>query len=154
MPLKNFPWVSFTLLLVTHSIVGWQLSTVLDWKVSSINGFWLPWVAVVIADLLLAVALSTPWVEVKHDFAGLFKSDGRTFGVAVILAFLSVVIITWLHVFVHILVVVAAGTLFNLDAYTARWTHRQSFCLLVVISLIGLGIGALVQSAMQAYLGG
>lgn len=138
---KNFPWVSLTLLLVTYTILGWQLH--------AFHGPVFLWIVVVVADLLLAVALSTSGSQKKDSFARLFKSDGRAFFVAVIAAFLSVAIITWLHVFVHILVVIAVGTLFRLEAQTARISGRQSFWLMAILSLAGLGLGALVQKMMS-----
>jgi hypothetical protein len=138
---KNFPWVSLTLLLVTYTILGWQLY--------AFKGPVFLWIVVVVADLLLAVALSTSGSHKTDGFTLLFKSDSRAFFVAVTFAFFSVAIITWLHVFVHILVVIAAGTLVRLDAQTARLSSRQSFWFMAIFSLAGLGLGALAQKMMS-----
>ena len=141
---KNLPWLSLTLLLVTYSILGWLLS--------AFKGPISLWIVVIGADLLLATALSSPWSQMKDGFARLLKSDTRAFFVAVILAFLSVVIITWLQVFVHILVVIAAGILVRLDTQTAGWNNRQSFWSLAIISLASLGLGAVGQTLLEKWL--
>jgi hypothetical protein len=139
--LKKFPWVSLTLLLVTYSTLGWLLIAFHDPLIV--------WVIVVVGVLLLAAALSSPWSRIRDGLARLFKSDTRAFLVAVVAAFLSVVIITWLHIFAHALVTISAGTLVKLDAQTAGLTERQTFWLLSIVSLVGLGLGGVAQ---QMYL--
>lgn len=149
--LKKLPLSSLTLLLVTHGVLGWQLSAFmgLGWPTSNLFAAHSPtilvWVVVVVSDILLAVALSSPWSQRQNEFLTLFRTDTRAFIVAVILSFLSVVIITWLHIFVHILVVVAAGTLVKLETQTAKWSYSQIFWLLTIASIIGLLLGANAQ---------
>lgn len=138
---KKLPWVSLALLLVTYSTLGWLLSPFYD--------PWFVWVMVVVGVLLLAAWLSSPWAKITNTFARLFKSDTRAFFVIVLAAFLSVVIITWFHVFVQALVVVCASTLFKLDAQTARLSQRQTFWLMAILSLIGLGLGAVVHTLIS-----
>lgn len=135
--LKKFPWVSLAILLVTYSTLGWLLSAFHDpWSV---------WVIIVISILLLAAVLASPWSKIRDYFTRLFKSDTRTFLIAVIVALLSVVIITWLHIFAHALVVISAGTLVRLDAQTFGLTESQAFWLLAIVSLLGLGLGGAAQ---------
>ncbi len=143
--LKRLPWVSLTLLLVTYSTLGWLLSA---WLISDVLvpwANWAIWAIVVVADLLLAAALASPWSRGRDSFAHLIKSDTRAFLVAVTFALLSVVIITWLHIFIHILVVISAGTLVKIDTQTARWSNEQSFLFLAIASLLGFGLGAVVR---------
>lgn len=142
--LKKLPWVSLTLLLVTYITLGWLLSAVNDP---------LPiWVIVAGAVLLLAMALSSPWSKIRDTFARIFKSDTRAFLIAVVAAFLLVVIITWLYIFAHVLVVVSVGTLVRLDTQTARWSNRRTFWFLAIMPLVGLGLGAVAQTLTQHYL--
>lgn len=103
------------------------------------------WVIVVVGILLLAAELSSPWSKIRDGLASLFKSDNRAFFFGVAAAFLSVVIITWFHIFAHALVVISAATLVKLDAQTARLSERQTFWLLAIVSLVGLGLGRLAQ---------
>lgn len=131
---KKLPWGAIALLLVTYTTLGWLLSPFYD--------PWFVWVIVVVAVLLLAMWLSSPWTKAPNTFTRLFKSDSRAFLVAVTLALLSVVIITWFHVFVHALVGVSSGILLRLDAQKAGLSERQTFWFLVILSLVGLGLGA------------
>ena len=135
--MKNFPWVSVALLLVTYITLGWLLS--------SLHAHLPVWVIVVVIVLLLAASLASPWSKIRDGFARLFKSDTRTFLIATLGAFLTVVAITWLPAFAHALVVVSAGTLFKIDAQTAGLSERQAFLLLAVVSLVGLALGAVAQ---------
>ena len=135
--LKEFPWVSLTILLVTYSTLGWLLSAFHD-PVSV-------WVVIVTGILMLAAVLSSPWSKIRDYFTRLFKSDTRAFLFAVIVALSSVAIITWLHVFAHALVVISAGILVRLDAQTFGLSERQAFWLLAIVSLLGLGLGGAAQ---------
>lgn len=135
---KKLPWGTLALLLVTYSTLGWLLSPFYD--------PWFVWVMVVVGVLLLAAWLSSPWAKTANIFVRLFKSDTRTFLVIVLGAFLSVVIITWFDVFVHALVVVSAATLFKLEAQKTGLSERQTFWLLAILSLVGLGLGAALHS--------
>lgn len=151
--LKLIPWVSLALLLGTYSTLGWLLSAWLVYAFQTPWVGWAIWMIVVVAVLLLAAALSSPWSKLRDSFAHLVKSDTRAFLVAVIFALLSVVIITWLHIFVHILVVVAAGTLVRLDTQTAKWSNKQSFWFLAIASLISLFLGAVARTVLQPHFG-
>lgn len=79
----------------------------------------------------------------------LVRSDTRAFIVAVVAIFLLVIIIAWLHVFVHALLIVSASLLCTLDARASGLSETQTFCLLSIVSLAGLGLGGLTQ---QLYL--
>jgi hypothetical protein len=143
---KKFPWISLTLLLATYGIIGWQFSAV--------ESHWVLWVFAAIATVLLAVAVSSPWSKVRDGFASCFASDTKAFSIAVVIAFFSVVIITWLHIFIHILVVFSASMLVRLDVQAARWSNRQSFWLIAIASLVSLALGAIVHTSMAPYLMG
>ena len=136
--LKKLPWVSLTLLLVTYITLGWLLS--------DFHGFWLVWVTVALGVLLLAAWLSSPWSEIRDFLAPLFKTDTRAFFVATVAAFLSVAVVTWLNIFVHILVVLSAGTLVKIDAQTCGLSRSQTFWIMGSVSLAGLGLGAVAQT--------
>jgi hypothetical protein len=139
---KKFPWISLTLLLVTYSILGWQLS--------ALEGHWILWAIVAVATLLLTAAVSSPWSRIRDGFASCFTSDTKAFLIAVVFAFFSVVIITWLHIFVHILVVFSVSMLVRLDVQAARWSNRQSFWLIAIASLASLAVGGLVHLVVSS----
>lgn len=138
--LRKPPWLSLGLLLITYSTLGWLLS--------AYSNSWWPWAITVVGVLLLAKAMSSPWAIVRDGFVQLFKSDSRTFLVAVVIALLTVVIITWLHIFTHALVVISSGILVRLDTQSAGLSEPQVFVLMLVGALLGIGLGALVHIFM------
>lgn len=137
---KN-PWLAILLLLVTYITLGWLLST---WQ-----SFWLIWVVVVLCSLLLAAIFSSPWMEIRDMFANLFASDSKAFLFAVIAAFVSVIIISWLHVFAHALVITCAVLLVKLDLQAAKFRDKQIFVLISVVSLLGLFIGWITNNIIH-----
>ncbi len=137
--LKKVPWLSIALLLATYSTLGWLLS--------AYHNPWFVWLIIVVGILLLAAALSSPREKFK-DSPGLFKSNTKAFFFVVVAAFLSVILLSRLHIFVHALVVISAATLFRLDAQAARLSNKQIFWILVIVSLAGLGLGLAAQTAI------
>lgn len=130
---KKVPWLAVCLLLSAYITLGWVLST--------LQAFWLVWVVVALSSLLLAAAFSASWTEIRDRFASLFSSDSKTFLIAVIAAFTSVIFISWLHVFVHALVISCAVLLVKLDMQAARFREKQVFLLISAVSLLGLASG-------------
>lgn len=136
--LKKLPWVSLALLLVTYSTLGWILATFHE------PGF--IWVIIVVLILLLAAFLSSPGAKFRDNF--LFKSPTRTFFFIVAAAFFSVIILWRLHIFVRALVTILAAILVRLEAQESRLSNRQTFWILAIISLAGLGLGAVTQTVI------
>jgi hypothetical protein len=134
----KIPWLSFTLLLLTYITLGWLLEA-FDDPIAA-------WVVAIACIFFLSILLASPWSQLRNDLGLLFKSDTRAFFVAVIAAFLTVLIISWFHIFAHGLVAVSSATLFCLDAQTAGWTEIQIFWILTAISIVGLVIGGLAQT--------
>lgn len=130
---RRIPWLAILLLLIAYITLGWFLS--------SSEPFWLVWVVAALSSLLLAATFASPWAEIRDSFARLFASDSRAFLVAVIAAFASVIIISWLHIFVHALVVTCSVLLVKLDLQAANFRDKQIFWLISTISLLGLFIG-------------
>lgn len=135
---KKIPWLSLVLLLVTYSTLGWILS--------AFSESWFIWMLTILGIVLLDLWLSSSWSKIRDHFVRLFKSDSRTFLVAVAAAFLTVFIITWLHIFVHILVIISSGILARLDTQVAGLREWQVFWTLLIISLVGLGLGTIAQT--------
>lgn len=140
MPIKKLSGVSLALLLVTYITVGRLLSDAREPV--------LAWVIIILGVLLQAVLLSSPRSRFRN-ISRFFKSDTRTFFFIVVAAFLSVVVLWRLHVFVHALIAISAATLVKLEAQAVRLTSRQTFWLLVIISLAGLGLGSILQTVVS-----
>lgn len=134
--LKKLPWVSLALLLITYSTLGWQIS--------ASHNPWLVWIIIIAGALVVAALLSSPSATFTNG-SSFLKSDTRSFLVLIAAAFLSVVVIWRLHIFAHALVTVSSGTLFRLDAQKAGLSNRQTFWIMALGSLAGLGLGAAVQ---------
>lgn len=135
--LKKLPWFSLSLVLVSCSAWGWILS--------ALHHPHYAWAIVAIGILLLNALLALSWTTIRNGVASVFRSDTKTFFVTVVAAFLSVVVIAWLQVFIPVLVFLLSGILFKLDAQTARLGEAQTFWILSIVSLTGLGFGGLVQ---------
>ncbi|PIG91988.1 hypothetical protein [Gloeocapsopsis sp. IPPAS B-1203] len=134
----KIPWLSFTLLLLTYITFGWLLE--------AFNDPIAAWVVAIACIFFLSTLLASPWSQLKNDLGLLFKSDTRAFFVAVVGAFLTVLIISWFHIFAHGLVAVSSATLFRLDAQRAGWSEMQIFWILTAVSIVGLVIGGVAQT--------
>ncbi len=63
-------------------------------------------------------------------------------------AFVAVIIINWIEVFIRILVLISAGALVRLDLQTAGYSNGQAFGIIVSVSLSGFGLGVLANQLL------
>ncbi|HEY9637292.1 MAG TPA: hypothetical protein V6D14_28085 [Coleofasciculaceae cyanobacterium] len=134
---KKLPWASLLLLVFAYGVFGWLISA------ASIS--WVIWLMGLAYTLLIALALTAPFELIKSFYFSWLQSDTRAFISIIVGAFVLVIIITWLEIFVRILVLISAAALVRLDLQTAGYTKWQAFGLLVISSLIGFGLGLWVQ---------
>lgn len=137
---KKLPWVSLALLLVTYITVGRLLSFLHD--------SWFAWVTIVVGVVVLAAFLSSPGAKFRGSSHWL-KADTKAFSLIIAGAFLSVLILWRLHVFVHMLIAISSATLVRLEAQIVRLSNRQTFWMIVIVSLAGLGLGAVLQALIS-----
>ncbi len=135
--IERLPWLALSLLLATNITLGSFLST--------LNEHWAAWAVVSLCILLLGAVLSCSWATMRDSFAYLLASDFKAFIVAVIIAFLGVVIVFWLHTFAHLLVIICAFLLAKIDMQAADFSDRQIFRTICFISLLGLFLGGLIN---------
>jgi hypothetical protein len=135
--IKKLPWASLLLLVFTYGLFGWLIS-------ATDRSIWL-WVMGASYILLIALALTAPFTLMKTFYTSWLKSDARAFLSVIVGAFVAVLIVTWLEVFVRILVLLSAAALVRLDLQTAGYNEWQCFSILVIISLTGFGLGILTQ---------
>ncbi|MEB3341978.1 hypothetical protein [Okeania sp.] len=123
--MKPIPLLSFTLLLISYSVFGWTLAN------TQINLF--SYLFVIISIFLLDAILTfrlfnwkviNPW----------FKNDIFAFISAIVIAFLFVVLVRWINIFVHGLALASAEILAKLDAQIYGFKKWQSFWILLIIS--------------------
>ncbi|MBW4684030.1 MAG: hypothetical protein KME40_02780 [Komarekiella atlantica HA4396-MV6] len=134
--LKRVPWVSLALVLLSYSTLGWVISET--------RPPLFVWLVVVVVILLLLITLTTPWSKMARYYTILFKSNTRSFGVAVLAAFLFFVMLAWFRVFLDTLLILSATILVKIDFQTAGFREGLAFVITSIFSLTGLALGALV----------
>lgn len=140
---KKFPWLSIILLLFAYYNMGWVLQ-------ASAAPWWL-WLALAIFLLIVIEILAFPVSLFRNLFNKWLSSDTRAFFVVILLAFLSVVFLTWIHISAVALLLVAAATLARLDLQTAAISEFKAFFILSIFSFSGLGLGALANWSIQHF---
>jgi len=134
--LKRVPWVSLALVLLSYSALGWVIS---ETRASIFV-----WLVTVVAILLLIVTLTTPWSKVTNYYTILFKSNIRSFCVAVLAAFLFFIMLAWFRVFLDTLLIISSTILVRIDFQIAGLREGLAFCTTSIFSLAGLALGALI----------
>ncbi len=141
--MKPIPLLSLTLLLMTYSILGWSLAN------AQVSLFLY---LVVIAGIFLLDAILTFRLLDFKAIAPWFESDILTFISAIFMAFLFVVFIKWIDIFVHALVLVSAGILAKLDTQVYSLKKWQSFGILLIISEGSFGLGTALYILLENYI--
>lgn len=134
--LKRVPWMSLALVLLSYSTLGWVISET--------HAPLFVWLVTVVAILLLIVTLTAPWSKMTYSYSVLLKSNTRTFGVAVLAAFLFFIMITWFGVFLDTLLIISATILVRIDFQRAGLREGLAFLTASIFSLGGLALGALI----------
>lgn len=135
--IKRIPWLALFLLFATNITLGGFLY--------ALHKHWSAWAVVVLGIVLLGAMLSCSWSTIRDSFAYLLASDFKAFLVAVAVAFLGVVIVFWLHTFVHLLVIICAFLLAKIDMQAASFSDVQIFKTISFVSLLGLFLGGMVN---------
>lgn len=78
--LKKIPWFSLTLVLLSYSTLGWMI---FEEKAP-----WYIWLLTVVTILLSLICFTNPWLKINEYASILFKSSTKSFGVAILAAFL------------------------------------------------------------------
>ncbi|MHC5670907.1 hypothetical protein [Nostoc sp.] len=138
--LRRVPWVSLALVLLSYFTLGWVIS--------EIHVPLFVWVITVVAILLLIVTLTAPWPKMTYYI--LLKSNTRTFGVAVLAAFLFFIMITWFQIFLDTLLIISATILVRIDFQRAGLREGLAFSTASIFSLGGLALGALIYKLIYS----
>lgn len=135
--MKKLPWTSLLLLLCTYGVFGWLLTDLYSSRL-----IWLIGAAYI---LLIALALTDPQRLIRSFYANSLQSDSRAFVSVIVGAFVFVIFMNWIGIFIRILVLISACALVRLDLQTAGYSKWQSFGILVVVSLSGFCLGILAK---------
>jgi hypothetical protein len=108
---KGLPWISLLLILLTYGSLGWT--------VSQIPLATYQWVLISTAILFLVALLTQSWRAIAKYSNFIFRSNTRSFAIAIFGAFLIFLMSAWFRVFLDTLLVVAATILMRIDLQTA-----------------------------------
>ncbi len=140
--LKKLPLLSLSLLLVAYISFGWFLSNprypelkVYQMSISIPMVFAIAWIWIICS------AFISPLDNFNRFITRWFKSDTVAFMSIFMMAILATLILFWLHVFLHILTIIAAEALARVDVQTAGYKSWQAFVILLLVSLTGLFLG-------------
>ncbi|WP_375478977.1 hypothetical protein [uncultured Nostoc sp.] len=134
--LKRVPWVSLALVLLSYSTLGWLISET--------RASMFVWVVTVVAILILIVTLTAPWPKMTYYYSIFLQSNTRSFGIAVLAAFLFFIMIAWFGVFLDTLLIISATILVRIDFQKAGLREGLAFWTASIFSLGGLALGALI----------
>ncbi len=128
---------------MSYSIFGWSLANA---QVSLLLYL------VVIAGIFLLDSILTFRLLDLKTIDPWFQSDIFTFICAIFIAFLFVVCIKWINIFVHALVLVSAGILAKLETQVYGLKKWQSFGILLIISEGSFGLGTALYILLKNYI--
>ncbi len=127
---------------MSYSIFGWSLAN------AQVSLFL--YLVVIACIFLLDVILTFRLLDLKA-ISPWFQSDIFTFISAILIAFLFVVFIRWINIFIHALVLVSAGILAKLDTQVYGLKKWQSFGILLIISEGSLFLGTALYILIKNY---
>lgn len=125
--------LSITLLVVLYGAFGWLVKS---WQVPP---KWLIMLAV--TTLVVDIIAVYPYRLIEIFFTGIFGVDWRSLILVAGMATMMVVIIAWLPIVYYVLLMLTATLLLRLDFYELKYSQLQSFLLLIVCQMGGLGLG-------------
>jgi hypothetical protein len=130
---KQFPWLSLSLLLAAYVSFGWFLCDPRFplWTIACA----LAWVGVISA------AFMHPLVGFSRFITRWFQSDTIAFLTIFALAGLATAILFLLRIFLYIFTILATESLARIDMQTLGYGEIRAFWILAMTSCIGLGIG-------------
>jgi hypothetical protein len=136
---KGLPLLSFLLIILTYGSLGWTVSQ-----------FQFPpymWVLIATATLFLVALLTHSWSAIAKYLNFIFKSNTRSFAIAVFGAFVIFLITAWFRVFLDTLLVLAATILMRIDLQTAGLREGKIFLIVSFLAALGFALGAFIHKS-------
>jgi hypothetical protein len=124
---------SIFMLLAVFAAMGWMAQT---WYAARNGLLWL-----LVITLLVDVVAVFFYQLVEILLTGIFGASFKSLLVVMATATLTVMIVAWLPIVYYVLLILVATLLLSLDFYELEYNHWQSFLLLLVCQMMGLGIG-------------
>jgi hypothetical protein len=135
--IKRIPWVSLLLAFLTYSSFGWIII--------KMQAPLVVWPVIVVAILFLVTGLTSPWSKIANYSAIFVKSDIRSFGSAILAAFIFFLMIAEFRIFLNFLVIFSATILIRIDFQAAGLEEGKSFWFISTFAVLSLALGAGLQ---------
>lgn len=132
-PVKQFPWLSLSLLLTAYTSFGWFLCNP-QFPLLAIFCA-IAWVGIISA------AFMHPIIGLNRFITRWFHSDTIAFLTLFALAGLVTTILFFLRIFLYIFTILATEALARIDMQTQGYKEFQAFWVLAIVSFLGLGLG-------------
>ncbi len=155
---KRFPLISSLLLLLAYFSFGWFLSApgfpTVDQALRLVFGSRMPvigetvsvfLVPAVIWILFICSVFISPLDSFSRFITRWFKSDTVAFLSIFMLAGMAALVLFWLHIFLHILSILATESLARVEVQAAGFSNWQAFVILLLASLLGLALGGVAR---------
>ncbi|MBE9028413.1 hypothetical protein IQ266_01420 [filamentous cyanobacterium LEGE 11480] len=130
---KRLPWLSLLLLFGSYVFIGRLLST----GTYSSEATWF----LVLGSFAVALIYLHPLTDLNKLVKRWFSSDSVAFSAFVITAAAISFLLNWLKLFLPVVLILTTEGLARLDLQANQYSERQTFCLLVLITGLGLGCG-------------
>lgn len=130
-------WTALILLTSAYTLLG-----------SFLAGFSVTWLSLstaIAAALLITIVLSFPQFIMRRRIIQWLGANTSAFILLIVSAALVSVILLWLHIFIKIITIFAAGVLVKLELRHYQISIVQSFWLLFLTSFSGLSLGWIIH---------
>ena len=124
--------LSYILLLITYTTFGRYLQASETPR--------LGWIITVLFAITLAGVMTTFWKPARNLALLGFRSNVGSLVMVLLAASLAVLVLSWVHFFTYILVIIAASLLVRIDALTLDLSNIPTFLILVGLAITGLGL--------------
>ncbi|MDV3350831.1 hypothetical protein D0962_35435 [Leptolyngbyaceae cyanobacterium CCMR0082] len=141
--IKKLPWLSSLLLLLAYMGFGAFLHS----RHSSDFIWWLAVIYAVLESALLTII----WKPLRNFFLLGFKSDIGYTIMALVIASLAVVVVSWIQIFVYFLVMLAAALLLRVELLIRDIGNNLAFVTILLLSLMGLALSRLTTELIMAH---
>ncbi len=138
--MRKLPWLSSLLLLLAYMGFGAFLHA----RHSSDFIWWLALGYAVIESAFLTII----WQPLRNFFLLGFQSDFGYTVMALIIASLAVVVVSWIQIFIYFLVMLAASLLLRVELLIRDVGNSLAFVTILILSAMGLGLSRVTTELM------
>lgn len=142
--MKKLPWLSSLLLLLAFMGFGAFLH--------SRHSSDLIWGLALAYALVESALLTIMWKPLRNFFLLGFQSDVGYTVMALVIASLAVVVVSWIQIFVYFLVMLAAALLLRVELLIRDIGNSLAFVTILLLSILGLGLSRIATNFLAVAL--